>query len=289
MRKETVLFCAVLFWLAGGFCHAAARPLQVFVSVPPQAYLAERIGGDNVRVSVLVAAGQDPHTFEPTPLLITDFSRADIFFTAGLPFEDRIIKKIKNGNPHLRIVNTVAGIKRRTLHGAPGHHHDGHGAEADLHVWLSPPNLEVMSGTIERALADADPAHADLYRRNYDGLIRDIKATNADAARMLKPYKGRTFFVFHPAFGYFADTYGLRQQAVEFEGKTPSPRHLAELIRMAKSAKVKTIFVQPQFDKRSAAVVANAIGADMVTLDPLARDVLANLKDLARKIQAAME
>ena len=95
-------------------------------------------------------------------------------------------------------------------------------------------------------------------------------------------------WLFHPAFGYFAQAYGLEQQAVEVAGKTPTPRQLTGLIRKAKADGVTLIFVQPQFDQRSAAVVAKAIGGAVVPMDPLAKDVLANLKTMATKVEKAM-
>jgi zinc transport system substrate-binding protein len=94
--------------------------------------------------------------------------------------------------------------------------------------------------------------------------------------------------VYHPAFGYFADAYGLKQVPVEVEGKEPSARQLAAFIERAKAAGAKVIFVQPQFSTKSAEAVARSIGGAVVPMDPLATDYLANLERTAEKTAEAL-
>ena len=130
---------------------AAPKPLEVFVGMPPQAYLVERVGGRHVVVRVLLQAGQDPHTFEPTPRCMLALARAQLFFKAGLPFENRLVEKIQGYHRRLTVVDTARGIKRRMMAAAgcdheqhERHDHDRHDhdvAEPDPHVWLSPPLL----------------------------------------------------------------------------------------------------------------------------------------------------
>lgn len=103
----------------------------------------------------------------------------------------------------------------------------------------------------------------------------------------LARYRGQAFYVFHPAFGYFAETYGLRQESVEVEGKLPTPRQIFALIAKARSDHVKIIFLQPQFDQQIAASIAQAIGGAVLPMDDLAFDVVANLDEVARKIAAS--
>jgi len=93
--------------------------------------------------------------------------------------------------------------------------------------------------------------------------------------------------VFHPAWGYFADTYGLIQIPIEKEGKEPGARALTLLIGQARREHVKVIFVQPQFDRKSATQVARAIGGRVVAIDPLAPDYMNNLRGVARQISEA--
>jgi zinc transport system substrate-binding protein len=325
-RVRWLPLAAALCWALNGPPARAAEeagPLATFVGIPPQAYVVERIGGKHVAAQVLVKPGQDPHTFEPSPRQMMALGRARIYFEVGMPFEKQLLAKIRQARPDLVVVDTSRGIKKRMM---VGHHHDeadeqdhaqgevsaaapsqregpahadeaGHREEgeaereeeADPHVWLSPPLLKVQAQNVAAALIAADAANAPDYRRNLDAFLKDVDATDERVRNVLAPYKGQSFYVFHPAFGYFGDAYGLTQEAVEVEGKSPSPRQLAELIRKARADGVHIIFVQPQFASASASAVAAAIDGAVVPMDPLAKDVLKNLDDMAVKIQAALK
>jgi zinc transport system substrate-binding protein len=272
----------------------AAEPLEVIAGVPPVAYLVERIGGEHVAVDVLLQPGQDPHTYEPTPKQVRSLARAKLFFRVGMPFEDRLIEKIQSAHENIAIVDTTSGITKRLAAPDEGHDHGGRGdehhAEADYdpHVWLSPPNLRVQAENIAAALAKADAQHAADYRANQERLDADLAALDARIAARIKPFAGRIMFVFHPAFGYFADRYGLKQKAIQAGGKQPSLMQLQKLIHEAKAAKAKTVFVQPQFDPRSAAAVADAIGGKAVPLNDMSKDVFANLEEIAGKVEQGL-
>lgn len=283
------LLLAVLLCILPHTVRAQEQPLDVFVSLPPQASIVQRIGGAHVRVGVLVKPGQDPHTFEPTPRQVLSLGRARIFFTSGLPFETRIVEKIRHTDA-LTVADTTAGIA--PLHLAD-HHHDDHPSESDHtepnesdpHIWLAPANLLIMAKNMHQAFCRVDPGHKADYDANLDQLNREITELDRRITLLLAPYHGQSFFVFHPAFGYFAQAYGLKQQAVETAGKSPSPKQLAALIGQARNAGVKIIFVQPQFDKKSAATIARSIGGAVVAMDPLAPDILKGLGDMARTIE----
>lgn len=266
--------------------------LVVFVSIPPQAYLVERIGGEHVSVRVLVQTSQDPHTFEPTPKQMMALAKATLFFRSGMPFETGLVEKISRAHRRLVVINPNEGIPERRLSEEEtcGHVHDHefHGEELDPHTWLAPPVITIQARNIAAALMRADPDHAGEYARNLDALLEDIERVHTWIQSVLAPYKGRSFYVFHPAFGYFADAYGLKQQAVEIEGKRPTPKRLAEFIKKAKAEGVNVVFVQPQFDKKAAEAVAAAIGSALVPMDPLAKDVLKNLEEVATKIENAL-
>jgi zinc transport system substrate-binding protein len=147
--------------------------------------------------------------------------------------------------------------------------------------------LKTQARTVAEALIEADPDNADAYRANLAALVKRIDAAHQRVAEQLAPHAGETLFVYHPAFGYFAEAYGLHQEAVEIEGKEPSPRELQRLVGEAKSDGVRVVFVQPQFDQRSARVVADAIGGTVKPLDPLAHDVIANVETMAVTVAEA--
>jgi len=273
----------------------ADGPLKVFVGIPPLAYLAERVGGAHVAVHVLLPPGQDPHTFQLTPKQVAALSTAKLFLKIGLPFENRVVEKFAD-HPRLpQVVDVTEGIKKRRTdadcrgHGADDHaEENAHGEGWDPHVWLSPPLLKIQAANIAKSLQRADPAHEKDYQENLAHLCKDLDAANADIAKILAPLRGQAFFVFHPAFGYFADAYGLKQEAVEAEGKSPTSRQLGALIERAKAQHVKIIFVQPQFDEHRAQTMAEAIGGSVVRIDPLAKDVLRNLADIAADIKKGL-
>jgi zinc transport system substrate-binding protein len=297
---------------AGGGCAPSEPPpatgekISVFVSIPPLADFVQRIGGDRVAVSVLVPPGQSPHTYEPTPRQMTELAQAKVFFAIGLPFEKLLTEKLTAANPNLRIANLRSGIKLRQLTPEEAHAEEADephaekaaepqrpgserpAAEPDPHVWLSPKNMHIIASTIAVTLAQIDFAHAEQYSASLQALQKEISAVDARIAQALAPLRGKEFFVFHPAFGYFGDAYGLKQVPVEVEGKEPGARQLAEFIREAKARGVKVIFVQPQFSTRSAEAVARAIGGAVVPMDDLARDTLGNLEVMAAEIQKAL-
>jgi len=281
--------------------------IRAVVSILPQVSLVERIGGEHVRVSVLVGAGQDPHTFELTPGQVMDLVEADVYFGIGFPFEKRLLEKILSMNPRFVLIETNEGVKKRSLdehtphtphrdtaHGdeveegtdEPPHLH-GEG-EPDPHIWLSPSMLKIICRNVYGGLSRVDPDREPEYRSSLNSLVSDLDRLDERLKQILAPYRGKLFYVFHPAFGYFADEYGLKQAPVEVEGKSPTPRQIQKLIENARRDQVRIIFVSPQFDRRSAAAIAEAIGGTVMSIDPLAEDILGNLEDIAVKIQAAV-
>jgi zinc transport system substrate-binding protein len=252
--------------------------LSLFVSILPQAYFVERVGGSHVEVEVLVGPGQSPATFELTPQQMAKLTQADAYFRIGLPFEKRLVGKIQAALSGLRVVDTRQGIQLRTMEHE--HHNDG----SDPHIWLDPMLVKVQAATVCEELCRLDPVNATVYKQNLKAFKADLDEVDARLTQALEPLRGRKFYVFHPSYGYFGDAYGLTQVAVEVEGKEPGARRLAALIDQAKEDSVKVIFVQPQFSAGSAEAVAQAIGGVVVPIDPLARDYLKNLEDIAEKI-----
>lgn len=266
--------------------------LTVFVSIIPQQYFVERIGGDLVDVHVLVQPGHSPATFEPTPRQMAALSEAAVYFRIGVTFENALLPKIGRTMPQLNIVDTRRGITLRRMASRHEHEHheepyEKHGQ--DPHIWTSPKLVKLQALTITETLAGLLPAHQDVLEENYAVFAGELDVLDRHLAKALAPAKGQSFMVFHPSWGYFADAYGLRQRAIEIEGKNPSARHLAGIIEEARKEKIIIIFVQPQFSHRSAAAVAAAIGGTVVPIDPLAKDYLDNMRQVASQISKALE
>jgi len=270
--------------------HSGGGKPSVFVSIPPQAGLLKALVGNQVEVYTLVGDGQSPHAYEPTARQLANLGTADLFFSIGVPFETALLNKIRPLYPDLNIVASDSGIIKRSIsHHTHGEHCDhDHGAN-DPHVWLSAKNAVSIAGNMYTALAQNDPEKEPFYRKNLEILTEELNALRRETHVLLAPFKGQRFYVYHPSFGYFADEYGLEEMPIELDGKSPSPRQLATLIEQARVDNVKIVFVQKQFPADSAQAIADAIGGTVVPLDPLAEDVIANLRQIAESIALALE
>lgn len=274
---------------------APAQPLEVTVSIPPQRYFVERIGGAAVTVNAMVRPGASPHEYEPTPQQMAALSRSRAYFAIGVEFEKAWLPRFRSAAKGLEVVDTLRGIERlpmaepRSAGGTPSHDLE-HGG-ADPHVWLSPPLVRLQAMNIRDALIRLDPARAAEYRRNHDAFAREVNRIDEAVMAALAgaPPERRRFLVFHPSWGYFARAYGLTELAIEVDGKEPGPRQLAAVIDIARKENIRVIFVQPQFSRKSADAVARALGARIATLDPLAEDWGANLQAAAQALGAALD
>jgi zinc transport system substrate-binding protein len=292
-----------------------AEPLRVIVSVLPLKTFVQKVGGARVDVGVMVQPGYNPHTYDPTPRQISALAKANLYVRTGVPFEKAWMNRIRSANPNMQVLDVRDGIalsamqphqhadrgpatqraqidgptnerapkpRNNTIHDRPYAH------ELDPHVWTSPPLAKHMIRAIRDKLVDLDPAHAHDYQQNFAAFDNELDALDREIRQSLEPLKYRRFMVFHPAWGYFAETYGLVQVPIEREGKEPGARALSALIERAAKEQVRVIFVQPQFDKRTAAQLAQAIGGRVIAVDPLAADYISNLRHVAQQFAQAL-
>jgi len=291
---------AMLVFIPSAGLEASGRSadkgaIKVFVSIEPQAFLVERVGGSHVEVGVLVGPGQSPHTYEPAPRQMAALEEARVFFRIGVPFEERILTKISSVFADLEVVDTRLSIAlRRVDSSLDPESHAGEAAahgegSLDPHIWLDPKLARIQAGTVCSTLCRIDPAHSSDYRKNLDDLVKDLDELDARISELLAPYRGEAIYVFHPAFGYFTDSYGLRQVAVETGGKEPGARELAGLASRMREDSVRVVFTSPQFAGAFVRSLGDALGCRVVRLDPLARDYLKNLEQIAQEIALALE
>jgi zinc transport system substrate-binding protein len=279
----------------GSGAQAGPSRKLIAVSIMPQAYFAGRIAGDLAECMVLAGPGQNPHSYEPTPRQFSELAGAAAWVLSGTEFEISLRPKIESLFPGLPIVDGTGGVRFRSLeaHGHEGEEEEyenrGSSMERDRHTWLGLEPAKIMALHIRDALCAADSAHAEVYRKNCEVLVRDMEAAFDELRRELAPLRGKTVFVYHPAFGYFLDEFGIIQEAVETGGKEPAPRVLGKLIEKVRAEKVRVIFVQAQFPAESARTAAAAAGAELVSLDPLAADWLSNIKTMGEALKRAAE
>jgi len=261
-----------------------ARPIEAFAGIPPTAFLAGQIGGERIRIHCLLRPGDNPHTYEPRPRQTDALGGAGFYFSSGFPFELSLIRNLAGGGSAVRVVHTERGIPGPREGGNVAERHDRHqpkkARHEDPHIWLSPALLRIQANTICDALMAVDPRSTSIYEGNLSRFLAGLDTLDRWIGRTLAPYRGRAFLVFHPSFGRFAEAYGLRQTAIEIEGKSPSPRQLSAFVHTARSENIRVVFVEPQFESRSAKAVADAVGGRIERMDPMAGDVLDSLRNL---------
>ena len=242
--------------------------IAVVVTIPPQQEFVERVGGDHVRVILLVPPGADPHTYEPAPAVLAAVAEADLYAMvgSGIEFEIAWGEKIAALNPDMTVVNCSQGVEF---------------IAADPHIWTSPRNAKIMVENIRDGLIEADPENAEYYRRNAAAYLDDLDALDAEISALIAGSGVRVVLVDHPSWAYLARDYGFEEVAIESEGKEPSPKRIEHLIRLAEEEGVRVVFASPEHSTRSAGVIAEAIGGSVVTVSPLKKDYLDNMRQVA--------
>lgn len=274
--------------LASWACAEQKKPV-VFVSIPPQAWLVKRLAGESVDVETLLAAGGNPHTFEPGAKQVKRLSEAALYLTVGVPFESALVGRAARLNAGLAVAGMDAGVGKLGVACEPGHEHSHGGpgqgcacaAGGDPHIWLSPRLFCAMASNTVAALGRAWPERRKTFEANLDGAVADIQSADRAVRESASGASAKTWVAYHPSWSYFARDYGLTLLVIEKDGKAPSARHLAEVIGQARAAGVKVVFAEPQYDRRPAQTVAGQIGARLETVNPLQEDWPALMRGLA--------
>jgi zinc transport system substrate-binding protein len=269
----------ICFGLLAAWGLSAAESLRVCVSLPPLMCVAQGVGGDRVEVTSFMSENDDPHTFSATPRSIARLRDCDVFVGVGAAFEEIVFKKVRRMFPELTVVELGTGADcdgGKTAKEADDHEHgETCGGLHDPHTWLSIRNLIQMAEPIRDALSLKRPKEKGHFSDSCATFQASMEKRHAELAKRLAPHRDTTFYVYHPAFGYFARDYSLVQKSVEIDGKSPAPRQLMALITQAKNDGVQVIFVQPQFNEKPARILAKRIGGRVVPLNPLGADPLA--------------
>lgn len=276
MRK---IYITLLIAILCGGC-TSRRPADgelLYVSILPLRSLVQGIVGDDFDIEVLVPPGASPETFEPTPRQFVGLNKARMVFNVGLiDFETTLLAKIED---QAKVVNLSRGIELiagTCSHGSHGHTHT-HGI--DPHVWTSPRALQKMAENAYEAIRKAYPDSVK-YETNYRLLQQELKALDERTAARIAASDVEYFIIYHPALTYYARDYGLRQIAIEADGKEPSAKQLTQLIRQAREDGVRRILYQSQFPASAVEVIARDIDAEYAEVDPLREDVIANIEEI---------
>ena len=293
-RASASALCALLCALLLSCADEKPAKETVVVSIPP---LRTRVAGlldSAVDVRTLVPSGASPEQFEPSPEDIRALSRAKLLFAVGENFESAWLGRVQRQLTSLRVENLGEGLatlrfedededdEHEHRHDDDEHEHHHHHAGADPHVWTDPANLAELSRRAATVLAQVYPERADSVAARLNRQLAELERLDSVLAATLAPARGKAILVFHPAWGYLCNRYGLRQIAIEHAGHSPSPRALAAVVSRAKRERAAAIFVAAQTDKRVAASVAEQLGVPVVEIDPLASDLAASLTATAK-------
>ncbi|MEG3436237.1 zinc ABC transporter substrate-binding protein [Pannus brasiliensis CCIBt3594] len=266
------------------------QPLPVTVSIVPQKYFVQRVGGDKVAVNALIRPGVDPHTYEPKPEDLKTLADSKAYFKIGVSLENSWKDRLSSVNDRLLAIDTSQGIEKLPLTAEHDHGHDhekehrGEKENLDPHIWLSPKRVKLQAESIYRALAKLDPANQAFYQTNLGKFIGDLDSLDREIRQTLSGVKNRKFLVFHPEWGYFAEDYGLEMLSIEVDGNEPGPAQLKDIITEAKKNHIKVIFAQPEFSRKSADTIANEIGGRVVTISAFDENWSENLRRVAKTI-----
>lgn len=278
MRPLLLLFSSLFLLASCSNGIDGARRLTV--SIEPLRYFVESIAGPHFQVNTLVPAGASPETYELTPQQVVDISDSEAYFSVGtLGFEKARLDQLTANNPQLITINVSDSIALLTMdeaccahHDHEGHVHHHHSDGIDLHTWASTSSGRKIAQRVYQTLVQLDTLHAAEYAQRYDSLLTHIDSLDACIRTTLRDVQHRTFLIYHPALGYFARDYGLRQVAVEQDGKEPSAERMQELIHQAQSEGIRVVFIQEEHSGRAAQRVAEAIGGRVVRCAPLSRE-----------------
>jgi zinc transport system substrate-binding protein len=292
MKTKNIGFLIIAIFAAGisltacsAIPDAESGRLGVTVSILPQKYFTERIGGDLVEVNVMVGPGMDPHTYEPQPAQMQSLATSQLYFSIGVEFEDAWLVKFQDTNPNLKFIDTSAGIEKIPMTAEDNHEED----ELDPHIWLSPANVRNIAQTMAAALSEADPQNSATYQNNLNALLQDIDVLDEEIRTAFDPLTSRKFITFHPAWGYFARDYNLEQIAIEVGGNEPSAAEMADLIKIAQEEDIYIIFAQPEFNTKAAETIAAEINGQVILVSPLAENWLENMKGITRSFSDALK
>ena len=153
----------------------ASDKIKVSVSVLPQAYFVERIGGDRVETQVMIPMGASPATYEPTPQQLVMLSESKLYIKVGVPtfpFEKKYFDSIIEKNKKMTVVDMSDGVEYRSF----SFKRD----VKDPHVWVAPSTVKIAAKNIYKALSKIDPSNKDYYKRNLDSFLMDIEQLDID-------------------------------------------------------------------------------------------------------------
>jgi zinc transport system substrate-binding protein len=249
----------------GSSAATGDRP-SVVTALYPLAFVAERVGGDDITLTDLAAPGVEPHDLELAPRQVGTIVNADlvVYLDGFAPAVDEAV--VQNAPAQALDVGSLV-----TLMASAGDGGDNEGSGQDPHFWLDPTMLSQVAGGVADRLGQIDPAHADGYAQRADHVLDDLGRLDADYKAGLATCRIRTIVTAHAAFAYLSRRYGLEQLSVAGlqPDAEPSGARIAEVQRTINELGVTTVY----FELLTSPDVVQSIAADLslhtAALDPI--------------------
>jgi zinc transport system substrate-binding protein len=262
--------------------------LKISVSIASIQWLVDQIGGDQVQTQSLTTSGDDPHTYEPSPAQMIAIAASDLYFTAGVEFEEVWIPKFIEANSNLQVVDISVGIDRIPVadhNQEEGDEHEG----LDPHIWLSTENMRQIARNIASTLESIDSENSAVYQSNLQNALEIINEVNDQLTQKLSQTQRQQFLIIHPSLGYFADAFGLQMIPVEVDGQEPSPTQLVDILNASKTYGIHTLFTQTGTNPLNVQMLAEQAGINqIIEIDPMLYDWSANMLFIGDSLQAAL-
>lgn len=245
----------------------------IYVTIAPLRSIVKEITEGDYNVEILVPKGGSPENFEPTAKNLMELNDAERVFSVGLiNFEQNLVGSLKDDT---RLINLSDGIE--LLSGSCSHCNHAHAHGIDPHIWTSPRALKRMVENIGKAMYCVAPDSVK-YQDNANQLIHKLNTLDSLCNSNIKSNNVGAIMIYHPAFTYYANDYSVEQISVEQDGKEPSPRQLTALVEKACKYNISKILIQPQYSKDKLRALAAECEAEIVEIDPLSEDIVAEIE-----------
>ncbi len=254
---------------------------MVSVTIEPFRYFVNQIAGDKVDVNVMVPAGSNPETYEPTPQQMVKLSESALYLKVGkIGFEETWMKKLTDNAPDMKVEDTSVGITPvKTA-----------GGIADPHTWMSIRSARTIAKNICKSLCALLPADSTLFKSNCSKWTARLDTLEQQLLQVMdNSGKGHveSFVIYHPALTYFARDYALNQLPIEEEGREPSIAQIKALVEKAKRENITTVFIQKEFANRNTQTFLDATHARATEINPLSyeweKEMIFIAKNLTKK------
>ena len=274
--KKLIIPAAIAVTLLGSANAFAA--IKVVTTTQDLESLTREVGGDKVAVESLAKGYQDPHFVEAKPSFILKLHAADLLVVVGRELEIGWLPPLINQSRNTRIQPNAdryldASLTAKILEIPTGQITRAMGdvhPSGNPHYWLSPDNGRRIAQEIQKKLAEISPGDAAYFAQRYADFDRRLAEAEKRWHAAMAPYKGVKVVTYHRSWPNFTDAFGLDVIGyVEPKpGIPPSPSHTLELIQEMKRQQVKTIMVEPYFDRKTPDAIARETGAQVIVLAP---------------------